>query len=114
MLAATDEKAGSATERLLAMGFRLSFKVERLDVPIADEDGSTFVTRAELTAYPERGKARRKYAAKGPARAEVRANVTLELFAAEKERGDRRLRDIYSEKCAEVMLDFVDPKVATA
>lgn len=114
MLAATDEKAGAATERLLAMGFRLSFKVERLDIPIASEDGDAFVTRAELTAYPERGKARRQFSRKGPARAEVRANVPLEFFAAEKDRGDRRLRDIYSEKCAEVMLAFVEPKAAAA
>lgn len=95
------------TDHLKSIGFDLKLKADRLDVVIWNDDGPDFVTNFELTAFPERGEARRLFAGKGAAKAEVKSNVDLEAFIYEREHGSTTLKDLYTEKCCRVLMDML-------
>lgn len=95
------------TDHLWQIGFRLSFQVHRLTIPLDDGMGNVFNSRCELTAYPERGEARRLFANNGPARAEVHSNLKLELFQYEREQGKTDLKERYTEACARLLFDLL-------
>lgn len=94
------------TTHLKAIGFDLKLKAARLPEPIPSGEGN-FVTSFELTAYPERGEARRLFAGKGAAKSEVKSNVDLEAFIYEREHGSTTLKDLYTEKCCQVLMDML-------
>jgi hypothetical protein len=94
------------TDHLWQIGFTLKAQADRLPVAISTDEGM-LVTNFELLALPERGEARRLFAAKGPARSEVKSNVPLERLQAERERGDSTLKDLYTEKCAVNLFDML-------
>jgi hypothetical protein len=100
------------TDHLWQLGFNLESKAERMPAPIVAEDEAFYTTFA-VTAYPERGEARRLFAAKGPAEAEVKSNLVLEVFLSEQEQGIARLKDLYTEKCAAVLLDMLKAAAPT-
>jgi hypothetical protein len=87
------------TDHLWQVGFTLKAKADRLPIEIQTDEGS-LVTNFELLALPERGEARRLFAAKGPAKSEVKTNIPIERLQSEHERGDSTLKDLYTEKCA--------------
>lgn len=107
------------TDHLWQLGFDLKRELNRYPEPIVQRDaihGDTILYCSfKVTAYPERGEARRLFGRKGPAASMVSSNLPLEEFGAEKDRGETQLRDIYTEKCAEVLLDMLraaDPTVS--
>jgi hypothetical protein len=108
-----DPIATPITDHLWLLGFTLKSKVERLAVEIADGDGNTFKTTFEITAYPERGEARKLFAAKGPAKAEVKSNLPLEMFALEQDRKRTRLKHLYTEQCAAMLFEMLRAQVPT-
>jgi hypothetical protein len=95
------------TDHLWQMGFNVESKAERLAVPLDDGNGNLFLTSFEIRAYPERGEARRHFAGAGPAFAEVRSNLPLEQFQHELDRKQTALKDLYTERCAKVMLEML-------
>jgi hypothetical protein len=95
------------TDHLWAIGFTIKPKADRLPVEIADGAGNTFKTNFEITAYPERGEARRLFAAKGPCKAEVKSNLPLEHFQIEQEQGTTDLKDLYTEQCAKHLFEML-------
>jgi hypothetical protein len=95
------------TDHVKLLGFDLKLKADRLDVVIPNDEGGDFVTNFELTAYPERGEARRLFAGKGAAKAEVVSNVDLKAFIYEREHGGTTLRDLYTEKCCRALMDML-------
>lgn len=101
------ESKAPITDHLWQLGFTLKSKAERMPVPIPTEKGDLLVTTFEVIANPERGEARRLFAAKGPARAEVKSNVPIEKLLHDQERGDTALRDLYTEQCAAVLLEML-------
>ena len=94
------------TDHLKCLGFDLKLKADRLPEPIPSDEGD-FVTNFEVTALPERGEARRLFAGKGAAKSEVKSNVNLESFIYERERGIHRLKDLYTEKCAQSLFGML-------
>ena len=99
------------TDHLWQLGFRLESKVHRLHAPIVVGDEAMHTT-FELAAFPERGEARRHFGRKaGPAKSEVKSNLMLEYFQAEKEQGSTELKDTYTEKCAVVLFDMLRAEV---
>lgn len=108
------------TDHLWAIGFTIKPKADRLPVEIADGEGNTFKTNFEITAYPERGEARRLFAAKGPCKAEVKSNLPLEHFLADElpRRVDSHqdgptLRAIYTEQCAKHLFEMLNGAAPT-
>jgi hypothetical protein len=101
------------TDHLWAIGFTIQAKADRLPVEIADGEGNTFKTNFEITAYPERGEARRLFAAKGPAKSEVKSNLPLEHFLSEQEQGTTMLKDLYTEQCARHLFEMLQGQAAT-
>ena len=106
MSATHKQHATPYTDHLKLLGFDLKLKADRLDVVIPSDEGD-FVTNFEMTAYPERGEARRLFAGKGAAKAEVKSNVDLEAFIYEREHGATTLKDIYTEKCCRGLMDML-------
>lgn len=100
------------TDHLWQLGFDIKSQVHRLPAPIVTE-GEAFYTSFEVTIYPERGEARRHFSRKGPARAEVKSNLVFEAFLAEQEARGTELKDIYTEKCAVILLDMLTAEVPT-
>ena len=94
MTATRVETKTPITDHLWSIGFTIKPKVDRLPVEIADGNGNTFKTNFEITAYPERGEARRLFAARGPAKSEVKSNIPLEYFQIEQEQGTTDLKDL--------------------
>jgi hypothetical protein len=94
------------TDHLWKIGFTLKAKADRLPIAIPTDEGA-LVTNFELLALPERGEARRLFAAKGAVKSEVKSNVPLERLQAERDRGDSTLKDLYTEKCAVNLFDLL-------
>jgi hypothetical protein len=101
------------TDHLWAIGFTIKPKADRLPVEIADGNGNTFKTNFEITAYPERGEARRLFAAKGPCRAEVKSNIPLGKFEREQQLGRTDLKDLYIEQCAKHLFEMLKGEAPT-
>jgi hypothetical protein len=101
------------TDHLWAIGFTIKPKADRLPVEIADGNGNTFKTNFEITAYPERGEARRLFAAKGACKSEVKSNVSFEMFLAEQEDGRSDLKDVYTEQCAKHLFEMLKGEAPT-
>jgi len=100
------------TDHLWQLGFSVEPKVHRLPAPIVVDD-EAFYSNFELTVYPERGEARRLFGLKGPARAEVKCNLPFEAFLAEQDQGITDLKDLYTEKCAEILLSMLKADAPT-
>jgi hypothetical protein len=94
------------TDHLWQLGFRLSSQADRLPAPLVVDDEALY-TNFKVTVYPERGEARRLFGRKGPAAAEVKSNLPLEVFLAEQEQRSTELKDTYTEKCAAILLDML-------
>jgi hypothetical protein len=102
------------TDHLWSTGFTIKSKADRLPVEIAGiGEGQTLKTNFEITAYPERGEARRLFSAKGPCKAEVKSNVPLEIFQGEQEAGRTDLKDRYTEQCAKVLFEMLKAEAPT-
>lgn len=101
------------TDHLWSIGFTLKPKAERLPLPIDDGQGNVFVTGFEITACPERGEARRLFAAKGPSKAEVKSNLPLEHFQIEQEQRRTTLKDLYTEQCARSLFEMLSSVAPT-
>jgi hypothetical protein len=101
------------TDSLWSLGFTIKAKADRLPVEISDGQGNTFKTNFEITAYPERGEARRLFAAKGPAKSEVKSNLPFEHFLAEQEQGTTDLKDLYTEQCARHLFEMLQGEAPT-
>lgn len=101
------------TDHLWSLGFTIKAKADRLPIEICDGEGNTFKTSFEITAYPERGEARRLFAAKGPAKSEVKSNLPLEHFLAEQEQGTADLKDLYTEQCARHLFEMLKGQAPT-
>jgi hypothetical protein len=101
------------TDHLWALGFTIKAKADRLPIEISDSEGNTFKTSFEITAYPERGEARRLFAAKGPAKSEVKSNLPIEHFLTEQEQGTTTLKDLYTEKCAKGLFEMLQGQAPT-
>jgi hypothetical protein len=101
------------TDHLWSLGFTIKATADRLPIEIAAGEGQTFKTNFEITAYPERGEARRLFAAKGPCGAEVKSNIPLEVFQAEQEAGRTDLKDRYTEQCAKHLFEMLNAEAPT-
>ena len=113
MTATRVETTTPTTDHLWAIGFTIKAKADRLPVEIADGAGNTLKTNFEITAYPERGEARRLFAAKGPCKAEVKSNLPLEYFQIEQKQGTTDLKDLYAEQCAEHLFEMLKAEAPT-
>jgi hypothetical protein len=113
MTATRVETKTPITDHLWAIGFTIKPKADRLPIEIAAGDGQTFKTNFEITAYPERGEARRLFAAKGPCKAEVKSNIPFEMFLAEQEQGKTDLKDLYTEQCAKHLFEMLKGEAPT-
>lgn len=103
------------TDHLWQIGFRLEFTVKPLLPPMVLQDaehGSTvYNSQTKLTAYPERGEARRLFAGKGPAAAEAYSNFALEAF--ENEDIGPGLKQSYTESNARTLLAMLEEEAPT-
>ncbi len=102
------------TDHLRAIGFTMKAKADRLAVELpAISEGGTLKTNFEITAYPERGEARRLFTAKGPCKAEVKSNIPLGKFEREQQLGRTDLKDLYTEQCAKHLFEMLRGEAPT-
>lgn len=113
MTATRVESATPITDYLWSIGFTIKAKVDRLDLEIPDGQGGTLKTNFEITAYPERGEARRLFSRKGPAKAKVKSNLPFEQFAYEQEHRITTLKDLYTESAAVVLFEMLKEQAPT-
>lgn len=95
-------------DRLLQIGFDLSFRVEPFDRPVVQKDAQhgdvIFYGQTITTASPVRGRARRLFGRKGQIAGQSMTNVPMEAWQHERDSRGTELKDRYQERNARTIL----------